>query len=115
MKAFLRKLSGNHEISLAIILVVLFIVVDILSGFTFHGIGNIGEIFKNNSLTLIMSLGMLCVLLTGGIDISITGVLAFAGMTVGMLQKYSRSKTGLVPFAFPLNSGFRANSALPSS
>lgn len=98
MKAFLRKLSGNHEISLAIILVVLFIVVDILSGFTFHGIGNIGEIFKNNSLTLIMSLGMLCVLLTGGIDISITGVLAFAGMTVGMLQKYNVIKN--VPLLF---------------
>ena len=31
---------------------------------------------------------MLMVLLTGGIDISITGVLAFSGMSIGLLQKY---------------------------
>ena len=35
-----------------------------------------------------MALGMLCVMLTAGIDISITSTLAFAGMTIGMLQKH---------------------------
>ena len=34
---------------------------------------------------MILSVGMLCVLLTGGIDISIASILAFSGMTVGML------------------------------
>ena len=105
MKAFLRKITGNHEVSLAIILVVLFLVVDILSGFKFHGIENIGDIFKNNALTLIMSLGMLCVLITGGIDISITGTLAFAGMTIGLLQKYNIIHNTILLFAIALAIG----------
>ena len=85
--AFFRKLTGNHEVSLALILILMFVVVDILSGGTFHTFGNITDIFRNNALTLLMSLGMLLVLLTGGIDISITGVLAFSGMTIGLMMK----------------------------
>ena len=88
MKSIVRKITGTREVSLAIILVVLFVVVDFLSGWVFHGGANIAQIFRNNALTMLMSLGMLCVLLTGGIDISITGVLAFSGMTIGLLQKY---------------------------
>ena len=105
MKNFFRKLTENHEITLALILVVLFLVVDVISGWTFHSIGNIGEIFKNNALTLIMSLGMFCVLLTGGIDISITGTLAFAGMTIGLLQKYNIIHNTVLLFAIALAIG----------
>ena len=86
-KEIFRKITGNHEMSLVLILVVMFIVVDILSGGTFHSGTNIADIFRNNALTLLMSLGMLLVLLTGGIDISITGVLAFSGMTIGIMMK----------------------------
>lgn len=86
-KEILRKITGNHEVSLALILVLMFIVVDILAGGTFHSGTNIADIFRNNALTLVMSLGMLLVLLTGGIDISITGVLAFSGMSIGLLMK----------------------------
>ena len=88
MKSVLRKITSVREVSLALILILLFIVVDILSGGTFHSVTNIADIFRNNALTLIMSVGMLMVLLTGGIDISITGVLAFSGMSIGLLQKY---------------------------
>ena len=88
MKSVLRKITSVREVSLALILILLFIVVDILSGGTFHSGTNIADIFRNNALTLIMSVGMLMVLLTGGIDISITGVLAFSGMSIGLLQKY---------------------------
>ena len=88
MKSVLRKITSIREVSLALILILLFIVVDILSGGTFHSGTNIADIFRNNALTLIMSVGMLMVLLTGGIDISITGVLAFSGMSIGLLQKY---------------------------
>lgn len=59
---------------------------------------NILEILKNNSVIMIMSLGMLCVLLIGGIDISITSTLAFAGMTVGMMYKYSIISSTLLGF-----------------
>ena len=37
---------------------------------------------------MVMSLGMLCVMLVGGIDISIMSTLALSGMSIGMLLKY---------------------------
>ena len=34
------------------------------------------DMLKNNAVTMVMSLGMLCVMLVGGIDISIMSTLA---------------------------------------
>ena len=88
-KSFMQKITSSREASLAIVLILLCIVVEIFNP-TFLLPTNIGQIFRNNALTLIMALGMLCVLLTGGIDISITSILAFSGMSVGMLMKYDK-------------------------
>jgi len=87
-KSLKEILTGSREVSLILILIALLIVVQILSGGTFLTGQNISQIFRNNALTMLMALGMLCVLLTGGIDISITSILAFSGMTIGLLQKY---------------------------
>ena len=105
MKSVLRKITSVREVSLALILILLFVVVDILSGGTFHSGTNIADIFRNNALTLIMSVGMLMVLLTGGIDISITGVLAFSGMTIGLLQKYDVIHNTLLLFLISIAIG----------
>ncbi|MDD3338151.1 MAG: ABC transporter permease [Lachnospiraceae bacterium] len=86
-KSVWKKITGSREASLVIVLIVLCIIVEILNP-TFLSPTNIGQIFRNNALTMIMALGMLCILLTGGIDISITSILAFSGMSVGMLLKY---------------------------
>ena len=45
-----------------------------------------------------MALGMLCVMLVGGIDISITSTLALSGMSVGMLLKYGHISNTLLAF-----------------
>ena len=87
-KSLFKKLTGSREVLLIIILVVLLIIVNVLSNGSFLTANNMGQIFRNNALTMLMALGMLCVLLTGGIDISITSVLAFSGMTIGLLQKH---------------------------
>jgi rhamnose transport system permease protein len=87
-KSLWKRLTGSREASLVLILAALLIVVTILSGGTFLTPSNISQIFRNNALTMLMALGMLCVLLTAGIDISITSILAFSGMTIGLLQKY---------------------------
>ncbi len=87
-KSVREILTGSREVSLILILIVLLIIVQLLSGGTFLTGQNISQIFRNNALTMLMALGMLCVLLTGGIDISITSILAFSGMTIGLLQKY---------------------------
>lgn len=87
-KSFFRELLKSREASLVIVLIVLCVVISIFSP-AFLSPVNLAQIFRNNALIMIMALGMLCVLLTGGIDISITSTLAFAGMSVGMLMKYN--------------------------
>ncbi len=86
-KSLWKKLTASREVSLVVVLAVLLIVVSILSP-SFLSPTNIAQIFRNNTLTLLMALGMLCVMLTAGIDISITSTLAFSGMAIGLLQKY---------------------------
>ncbi len=86
-KSILQTLTGSREMSLVAVLVVLLIVIEIMSP-SFLSPTNVSQIFRNNALTMLMALGMLCVMLTAGIDISITSTLAFAGMTIGMLQKH---------------------------
>ena len=83
-----QTITGSREASLVAVLVVLLVVIEIMSP-SFLAPANVSQIFRNNALTLLMALGMLCVMLTAGIDISITSTLAFAGMTIGMLQKYN--------------------------
>lgn len=43
--------------------------------------------FRNYAVTFILALGMMCVLLTGGIDISIGSSLAFSGMAAGLIMR----------------------------
>ena len=86
-KSLWKKLTGSHEASLILVLIILCVLVELRSP-SFLSINNILEILKNNAVIMIMTLGMLCVLLVGGIDISITSSLAFSGMTIGMLIKY---------------------------
>lgn len=86
-KSLLKRITSSHETSLVIVLILLCAFVEIKNP-GFLSVKNIMEILKNNSVTMIMALGMLCVLLVGGIDISITSSLAFSGMTMGMLIKY---------------------------
>lgn len=83
----LKKLTGSREFLLAVILIVAFLLIGTRSS-SWLSLKNISDIIKNNSVTMIMSLGMLCVLLIGGIDISIMSTAALSGMSIGLLMKY---------------------------
>ena len=96
-KSLLKRITSSHETSLIIVLILLCIFVELKSP-GFLSSKNILEILKNNSVIMIMVLGMLCVLLVGGIDISITSSLAFSGMTMGMLIKYDIIHNTLLAF-----------------
>ncbi len=91
-KSLWKRITASREASLVLILIVMLLAVECIQYFGGNGhflsLTNIGQIFRNNALTMLMALGMLCVLLTAGIDISITSTLAFSGMIIGMLQKY---------------------------
>lgn len=93
-KSLLKKITGSREASLVLVLIILCAAVTLKSP-DFMTMKNIMEILKNNAFIMIMALGMLCVLLIGGIDISITSTLAFAGMTIGMMFK-----TGVIQSTF---------------
>lgn len=103
-KSFVKKLLGSREFLLLVILAILCIFVGIKSP-SFLTPQSIAEMLKNNAFTMIMSLGMLCVMLLGGIDISIMSTLAFAGMTVGMLFKYNHIHSTLLGFLICMGIG----------
>lgn len=84
----IKRITGSREASLLLVLIVLCIIIQILSP-SFLTAKSIQDMLKNNAVIMIMALGMLCVLLIGGIDISITSTLAVSGMAVGMLLKYN--------------------------
>lgn len=103
-QSFWKKITSSREVSLILVLVVLCALISIKNP-SFLSIQNILEILKNNAVIMIMALGMLCVLLIGGIDISITSSLAFAGMTVGMLFKNGVVHSTLLGFIIAMAIG----------
>lgn len=103
-KSVFKKILGSREFLLLVILVILCVFVGIKSP-SFLTAQSMAEMLKNNAFTMIMSLGMLCVMLVGGIDISIMSTLAFAGMTIGMLYKYDHLHSTLLGFLITIAMG----------
>ncbi|WP_274422142.1 ABC transporter permease [Blautia sp. XA-2221] len=85
-KSLVKKFTGSREALLAVVLIVLFIVITAINP-AFLTTKSLMDMLKNNAVTMVMALGMLCVMLVGGIDISIMSTLALSGMSIGMLLK----------------------------
>ena len=103
-KSVLKKITGSREVLLAVILILLCAVVTVISP-SFLTWKSLTELLKNNAVTLVMSLGMLCVMLVGGIDISIMSTLALSGMAIGMLLKYEHISNTFVAFVIAIAIG----------
>ena len=103
-KSFMKKLTGSREALLAVILVLLFVVITAISP-SFLTFKSLTDMLKNNAVTMVMSLGMLCVMLVGGIDISIMSTLALTGMSIGMLLKYDHISSTFLAFVIALAIG----------
>ncbi len=82
----LKKLTGTREMSLVMILIVLCIFIQARNS-TFMSVANINDLVTNAVMMSILAVGMMCVLLIGGIDISIGSTIAFSGMTVALLLR----------------------------
>ena len=100
-KSIWKRITDSREASLVIVLILLCAAVSIKNP-AFLTLNNIAEILKNNAVTMILALGMLCVLLIGGIDISIASTLAFAGMSVGLLFKFGYLESTILGFLLAL-------------
>lgn len=103
-KSALKKITGSREILLVGILILLFAAVTVISP-SFLTPKSIMDMLKNNAVTMVMALGMLCVMLVGGIDISIMSTLALSGMSVGMLLKYEVITSPVLAFLISIAIG----------
>lgn len=100
-KSFVKKITGSREALLAVILILLFAIVTVISP-SFLTPKSLMDMLKNNAVTMVMALGMLCVMLIGGIDISIMSTLALSGMSIGMLLKYEHITSPVLAFVVAL-------------
>ncbi|MCL2410201.1 MAG: ABC transporter permease [Treponema sp.] len=80
------ELSKFRELGLVFIIIILAIVVQSRNS-EFLTPRNIDNLFTNTAILAILSVGMMMVLLTGGIDLSIGSIVAFSGMVVGITVK----------------------------
>lgn len=103
-KTMMKKLTGSREFLLFVIVVLMFAIVSAVNP-AFFSFKAITDMMKNNAVTMIMALGMLCVMLVGGIDISVTSTLALSGMSVGMLLKYGHIESTSLAFAIAIGIG----------
>ena len=96
-------LIEHREIPLLAVLTLLLIVVSIrVPGYLGKSWLNV---LKNGSINMVMCCGMLCVLLIGSIDISITAILAFAGAVAGKLMSTGAIQSTLVMFLLGIGIG----------
>ena len=103
-KSLVKKLTGSREALLAVVLIVLFIVITAINP-SFLTPKSLMDMLKNNAVTMVMALGMLCVMLVGGIDISIMSTLALSGMSIGMLLKNDVIEAAPLAFVIAIGIG----------
>lgn len=82
----IKVITGTREMSLVFILIVLCAFIQVRNN-SFLSITNINDLITNAVMMSILVVGMMCVLLIGGIDISIGSTIAFSGMTVALMLK----------------------------
>jgi rhamnose transport system permease protein len=87
-----------RELGLVFFIVVLSIAVQ-ARNHEFLTINNMGNLFTNTAILGILSVGMMMVLLTGGIDLSVGAVVAFSGMVSALTV---RNYPGIPPFILVL-------------
>lgn len=79
--------SNIRELSLVIVIVLISIFVQFRSGGKFLVSGNISDLFTETAILSILAVGMMMVIITTGIDLSIGAVMALAGMIGTVILK----------------------------
>lgn len=78
-ESILFKIAKHREVGLLGFIILLSIIIQILNP-QFLTLGNLNDLFTNAAILTILAIGMLLVLLTRGIDLSIAATLALSGM-----------------------------------
>ena len=85
MSEKIKRIMGNKEASVGIILIVVMIIATLFNP-TFITFQNIMDVLNANSVLGICALGMLLIIITGGIDASVCGQLALITVFTGELS-----------------------------
>lgn len=85
---FKRAVNSNiRELALLLVIILISIFVNIRSGGSFLTLENINDMITETAVLAILSVGMMMVIITGGIDLSIGAVMALAAMTATTVLK----------------------------
>lgn len=76
-----------RELGLVIFLIILCVLFQSLNN-TFLTIQNLNDMIRNASILAILAMGMMMVIITGGIDLSLGAVVAFTGMVAALTIQY---------------------------
>lgn len=83
-----RLLTGHtHESALVAIIVVVSILVQLRTGGSFLTPSNLGELMRETSMLIMVSVGMMIVIVGGGIDLSVGSVMGLSGMIVALAHR----------------------------
>ena len=89
--------SANiREISLIIVMIAIAIFVQIRSGGNFLTGENINDMLKETAVLAICAVGMMCVMVTGGIDLSIGAIMALGAMVGSTVLKGNQGLPNIV-------------------
>src|ERR1700722_3582559 len=80
----LRRIFGSQSAVLFLVLVTLAVFFSVIRPDAFPTIANVMNMATNASILLVLAVGSTFVILTGGIDLSINGVLVFSGVIAAM-------------------------------
>lgn len=89
--------SANiREISLVIVMILIALFVEFRSGGNFFTAENIGDMLAETAVLAICAVGMMCVMVTGGIDLSIGAIMALGAMVAGNVLKGNQALPNIV-------------------
>lgn len=89
----LKRVLTNHsqEAALIIIILVVSILVQLRTGGSFLTTSNLNELMRETSMLMMVSIGMMTVIVSGGIDLSVGSVMGLAGMIAALTLRDHRN------------------------
>jgi len=104
IKSITKILTKSREISLVFVLIILCAVIQLRNS-QFLSLANINDLLVNAVIMSILAIGMMCVLLIGGIDISIGSTLALSGMICALVMRDNPQLPAIVSFMIAIGVG----------
>jgi rhamnose transport system permease protein len=101
----MRELLRRREFSLFVLLLLLLLAVRLRAP-NFFQPGNLYDILNDTSILIMVAIGQMMVIITGGIGLSVASGIALSGMSVGMLNQYYPDIPILVVVLISLAIGF---------